>query len=82
MSASTSSPRMQLQIIDTKSLNSWIFENQLHVPRRGDVVRIYDIDNDGAVLLDGTVSKVEWAYGNDNDDCTCSVFITESTDTL
>ena len=77
MSTLRTSPRIQLQIIDIKSLNSWIFENQLRIPRTGETVRLYDVDNDGAILLEGKVKKAEWAYSNENDDSTCSIFIGE-----
>ena len=71
----TGQARMQLQIINGKTLNSMVFEDQPHIPRVGETVSVYDVDNDGAILFTGTVTKVEWAYTNENDDSTCSVFL-------
>lgn len=67
--------RIQVQICDEIRQNSMLFDDQLFVPRKGEMIRIYDVDTDGDVIISGRVVDVSWSYTNQNNDATCTVTV-------
>jgi hypothetical protein len=43
----------QVEIRDEVRQNSMLFDGQLFAPRKGEMVRIYDVDTDGDVIISG-----------------------------
>lgn len=68
-------PRFEIIFENEITADSWKFETQLRIPRIGESVTIYDVDNDGAELLSGRVVDIRWAYTNASDDPSCFVVI-------
>lgn len=72
--------RIQVEIFDEVREKSMLFDNQLFAPRKGEMVRIYDVDTDGDVIISGHVVKVSWGYSNQEGGATtCTVTVRDET---